>query len=137
VTTRNGYPPTLAGCDVLPPMEAAEPVDTATGDKQPKGKPGHHKAGQRFAVLNSFVDATAADLTRCEILVWLVLYRDTRNSIAQTSQADIARRAGATDRAVRRAIKRLEGRGLLRLVHRGGLNRGVSKYRVFSTPHGP
>jgi hypothetical protein len=130
MTTRNQQPPKLTGCDVLPPMDSskARPADT-----QPKRKPGKRNAGNRFAVLNAFVDCTAGRLSRGEILVWLVLYRDTRNGIAQTSQADIARRAGTADRTVRRVIRQLERRGLLKTVYHGGLNRGASKYRVIPT----
>ena len=69
-------------------------------------------------------------LARERLLVWLVLYRDTRNGIAQTSQADIARRTRLSSRTVRYAIGRLTKRGLLALVYRGGINRGTSKYRV-------
>ena len=120
----------LDGCAVLPPMERAEPRRTTAVQPKVKQKSNNRKTGNRFAILNAFVDATAAKLSRSEVLVWLVLYRDTRNGIAKTSQADIARRAGITDRTVRRAIDKLERRGLLVLIHRGGLNSGPSKYRV-------
>ena len=125
MTTGNGHPPILDGCAVLPPMEPA-----LGGQTEPKRKPNHGKTGNRFAVLNAFVDTAAGKLTRSEILVWLVLYRDTRNGVAGTSQADIARRAHVTGRTVRRAIRKLEERRLLVLVYRGGLNRGPSRYRV-------
>ena len=87
-------------------------------------------AGDRFAVLNSFVDGSMAGLTKTEIATWFILYRDTRNGTAQTSQADIARRAGVSDRSVRTAIKGLEKAGLLYVVYRGSLNAGPSRYRV-------
>lgn len=118
----------LDGCAVLPPMEPAEATRKAKQTK-PKRKP-NEQTGNRFAVLNAFVDAAAGALSRSEILVWLVLYRDTRNGIAETSQAEIARRAKLCPRTVRYAIGRLTNRGLLLLVYRGGLNRGTSKYRV-------
>ncbi|TWT37017.1 hypothetical protein KOR34_19630 [Posidoniimonas corsicana] len=84
-------------------------------------------------MLNAFVDVTMADLCRGDIAVWLVLYRDTRDGTARASQADIARRAGLSVRGVRTAVRRLERRGLLRCVYRGGLNRGVSRYRAIAT----
>lgn len=63
--------------------------------------------------------------------MWLVLYRDTKpDGVASTSQADIARRVGVTVRTVYAALKRLERCGLLVVVHRGGLNRGVSVYHL-------
>lgn len=127
MTTGTEHPPMLEGCAVLPPMESAEPKAEQT---KPKRKTSHRNAGNRFAVLNAFVDAAAGELPRSEILVWLVLYRDTRNGIAATSQADIARRAKLSSRTVRYAISRLTHRGLVALVYRGGINRGTSKYRV-------
>jgi len=117
--------PTLDGCEVLAPLEPSG-TQKRNGSKPRKSK----QTRDRFRVLNSFVDCTAAELNRSEILVWLVLYRDTRDGIACTSQADIARRASIDDRTVRRAIRRLERLQLLKTVYRGGLNRGVSKYRV-------
>ena len=130
MTTRNGQPPILIGCDVLPPMEPAEP--TRTNSEQPTGKhkTGRQKTAKRFAEMNNFVDFTMGSLTRNEIAVWFVLFRDCRNEIAATSQADIARRAGVSDRTVRRVVKRLEMRSLLKTVYKGGLQRGPSKYRV-------
>jgi len=47
------------------------------GDKA-KGKPARRKTGDRFAVVNAFVDFTLAGLTRNEIAAWLVLWRDTK-----------------------------------------------------------
>jgi hypothetical protein len=92
------------------------------------------KAGERFAVLNAFVDFALAGLSRAEIAVWLILYRDTRDGTARTSYDDLARRAGLNRRNVGRAVRRLEGRGLVQVVHRGGLGRGTSRYRVRGLP---
>jgi DNA-binding MarR family transcriptional regulator len=81
-------------------------------------------------VLNAFIDFTLRSLGRNEAAVWLVLYRDTKGGTARTSIADMARRSGASTRTVKRVVASLERRGLLRVVHRGGLGRGVSIYRV-------
>jgi DNA-binding GntR family transcriptional regulator len=62
----------------------------------------------------------------------LVLYRDTKNGTARTSITDIARRAGSSRRTVLRAVANLVRRRLLQVVHRGGLGRGTSVYRVLS-----
>lgn len=115
----------LNGAEVLPPMRPPREPQSA-----PPGASKRRQAAGRFRVLNAFVDATLADLCRGDIAVWLVLFRDTRDGTARTSQADIARRAGLSDRGVRCALRRLERRGLLRCVYRGGLNRGASRYRV-------
>ncbi|MCC7419343.1 MAG: helix-turn-helix domain-containing protein [Planctomycetaceae bacterium] len=135
MTRTNGTtaPRLLAGCEVLPAMEppAPRPADepSEVDARKATGKTTKRKAGERFAMLNTFVDFTAGTLARGELLVWLVLFRDCRDGIARTSQADIARRAGMTDRTVRRTLKRLETRGLVQTVSRGGIHRGVSKYR--------
>jgi hypothetical protein len=120
-----------------PPMECLGPVLDSTCRRRhqvgnqppPKGK-----AGERFAVLNGFVDFTLAELSRREIAVWLVLFRDTRDGTARTSYDDIARRAGLNRRNVGRALRQLEGQGLVQVVHRGGLRRGPSRYRVRGLP---
>ena len=108
----------------------------ARGTDKAKGKTAGRRTGDRFAVLNAFVDFTAGTLNRGEILVWLVLYRDTKNGTAATSQADIARRTGLCKRTVQLATQRLEAAGLLKRVHRGGLRRGTSRYRVFGLRKG-
>jgi Helix-turn-helix domain len=85
----------------------------------------------RFAVLNGFVDAELRKLTRAEMAVWLVLYRDTKpDGTARTGQTDLARRAGCNVRSVGRALDRLEQLGLVEVVRKGRLGAGVSWYRV-------
>jgi hypothetical protein len=123
MTARNGKPPMLTGCDVLPPMEPAEV-------SKPKRKPDREKTGNRFAVLNAFVDCSLRGLTKAELATWLILYRDTREGTVSTSQANIARRAGISVRSVGKAISKLTMKGLLTIVFRGGLNRNPSRYRV-------
>ena len=96
-----------------------------------KGKAAGRRAGDRFAVLNAFVDFTMQDLPRAEVLVWLALFRDTKaDGLARTSQADLARRAGVNVGTVKRAVAGLRRRGLLAVVFRGSLRRGPSAYRV-------
>jgi predicted DNA-binding transcriptional regulator len=111
-----------------PPMEPSTPRKRRPDAGQPGKAKG--KAGERFAVLNRFVDFTLADLSRAEIAVWLILYRDTREGTARTAISDIARRAGCDRRTVFRAVGNLEKCGLLKIVHRGGFGRGLSRYRV-------
>jgi predicted DNA-binding transcriptional regulator len=132
----NGHaPPILPGCSVLPPMEPRRPRPirhdaTEPDGTQRKGSAKRTGAGQRFKVVNTFVDFTLRTLRRNEIAVWLILWRDTRDGISRTSQTDIARRAGITKRTVIRVVGRLERKGLLRIVRRGGMNSGPSTYRV-------
>jgi hypothetical protein len=125
--TTNRKPQFLEGCAVLPPMESVE-----NKARQRPGKASNPKGrrGERFALLNAFVDFTLAGLSRAEIAVWLVLYRDTRDGTARTAMTDMARRAGCARRNVARALRRLESVRLVKIVHRGGLRRGSSRYRV-------
>jgi DNA-binding MarR family transcriptional regulator len=88
------------------------------------------KAKERFGLLNSFVDFTMGELSRGEIIVWMILYRDSKEGIACTAQADIARRGKIARRTVGRSLRLLAKRGLLKIVHQGGFHRGVSRYRV-------
>ena len=115
---------------MLPPMDSLGETPRRRPGKarQAKGK----SAGRdRFKVINSFADFALAGLDRAEIAVWLLLWRDTKpDGLARTSQADLARRAGCSDRNVRYALRALCRAGLLTVVHQGGLNRGLSVYRV-------
>jgi len=120
----------LAGCEVLPPMERqAERADDSRRLRSRRSA-NRKQTEERFHLLNTFVDFTMGSLRRTDIAVWLVLYRDSRGGIARTAQTDIAARSGVCRVTVSRAIKRLAGRGLVFVVHRGGLHRGVSSYRV-------
>jgi hypothetical protein len=117
----------------LPPME---PRSDRSGKlppgkvSEPKGKAGKRSTGERFRTLNNFVDFSLGKLSRAQIAVWLILYRDTRDDTARTGMADIARRAGCSRRHIVRAVQRLEKLGLLKVVQRGGFRRGASHYRV-------
>ena len=124
----NEHPPRLPGCSVLPPMNPRP----ATADNGNTGKPKRTgTTSNRFRELNSFVDCSLIDLSRAEALTWLVLWRDTKQGgTVRTSSVDIARRIGTSRRAVTNAVAGLRKRGLLRLIHQGGINRGMSVYRV-------
>tara|TARA_Y100000589_G_scaffold318137_1_gene345130 strand:+ start:488 stop:883 length:396 start_codon:yes stop_codon:yes gene_type:complete len=112
--------------DVLPPMD-----DEPRTAKPKHGKGDKRRTRDRFVVLNSFVDCSMANLTRSELAVWLVLYRDERKGTACTSAAYIAKRAGTSPRRTLDAIGKLCKRGLVKRIYRGGLNRGASTYRIF------
>ena len=131
----SGTPKPRPGVMALPPMRRNETSGDAPAEDRGEttsGKPRtpKRKTADRFATLNAFVDSSLAGLSRVELGAWLVLYRDTRNGTACSGQADIARRLGVSDRAVKTAVGKLLRCGLLTLVYRGGLNRGPSRYRV-------
>jgi hypothetical protein len=114
---------------------ARQPPESRTGNS-PKGSTGKagsdkRRTADRFGTINAFLDCTMAGLRPCERAVWLLLWRDTRpDGLARTSQADLAKRAGVSDRAVRSALRELERRGLVVVVMRGRLQGGPSSYRV-------
>jgi hypothetical protein len=92
------------------------------------------RSGDRWSVLNTFVDAVLADATEAEVRVWLVLYRDVKQGgLARVGMTDIARRAGLTRRAVVNAIAALKGRQAVEVVTRGSINGTPNAYRLHST----
>jgi hypothetical protein len=108
-----------------------KPIRPATTAK-PKRRNGR---GERFATLNAFADIGMAGLTGAEAKVWLILFRDTKaaTGTARTGQNDMARRAGLSVRAIKKAIQTLKAKGMITITYRGRLNAGPSIYRVHST----
>ncbi len=111
----------------MEPPRPRQGTSTGKGTEKPKRTA---VTSNRFGELNAFVDCSMADLTRAEALTWLVLWRDTKNGTVRTALTDIARRIGASKRAAVDAVAGLVKRGLVSRIHRGGMNRGVSVYRV-------
>ncbi len=127
----------MSGARIIP--VGGEPPPLNPVRKVAPGEPGKPKAkGKshgRFAVINTFIDDTMHQVKRAARDVWFILWRDTKpDGLARASQKHIARRAGCNVRTVRRALKTLESAGLLTVSHQGGLNRGMSVYRVHPTP---
>ena len=127
---------------VLPPGQVLSPLVTAYTANSAPSRPAGGKGGRkharrsrkhagRFAVLNGFVDGVMGTLPRAAALTWVCLYRDTKpDGLARTAVTDLARRVQCDRRNVLRALRLLVDRGLLEVVRRGGLGRGVSAYRV-------
>jgi len=127
----SALPRILAVGEEPPPLHPTPAADRrCRNGKASKPKRNYTSAG-RFHCINAFIDATMGMLTPAERAAWLILWRDTKpNGLAETSQASMGRRAGVSDRAIRTALRRLEGMGLITVVHRGSLRRGPSIYRV-------
>ena len=114
----------------LPPPMNPRPATPANGKAREKPKR-TAATSNRFRELNAFVDCSMADLSRAELATWITLWRDTKQEgTVRTSSTDIARRIGASRRAVTDALAGLRKRGLLRLIHQGGLTGGTSVYRA-------
>lgn len=129
----------LSGVSVMPPMKppqttpvtSEQTVTTDTTERshtrrqsKPKG------SAARFKLLNEFVDQTMQQLTPRQFTVWLCLFRDSRNGTATAAQSYIATRCGLQRPTVSTTIGELEALGLVVTIHRGGINRGLSRYRV-------
>jgi hypothetical protein len=102
---------------------------------QIKAKPA---SGLRFVTLNAFVDfgLVGAKLTPAGALVWIVLYRFANPDGTVTVSADrIQACTGLSMKTVFRALKDLKAKGLVKVIARGGINRGASKYRI--RPYSP
>ena len=120
---------------ILPPDATFRP-DEEPARPAPPAKPKRRGGGAaRFAALNAFTDCALADLTGAETKVWLILFRDTKaaTNTARTGQADIARRAGLSVRAVKLALRSLRTKGMVRVVRLGKLNSGPSVYGIHPT----
>jgi hypothetical protein len=107
----------------------------STIDSQALMKTAKRVSRLRFEMLNAFVDSGMADLSRAELAVWCILFRDTkRDGTARASLDDLARRGGMNRQTASRAVGRLARRTMLKIIRRGGLNCGPSVYRVFPYP---
>jgi hypothetical protein len=112
-------------------------VNTASTNGKPTARrtTSKRQSRLRFEILNAFVDTGMGELSRAELMVWIILFRDTkRDGTAQTSLDDLARRGRMDRQTAHRAIARLKGRKMLRVVRQGGFRRGASRYRVFPFP---
>jgi hypothetical protein len=109
-------------------------VNQAPRSSKPTGdNPALHPS--RFATINAFVDITMRGLSSRAALVWLVLWRDTKqDGLARTGVTDIARRLNCSRATVKRALAELRRRHLVEVVKRGRLGEGPSSYRVLGTP---
>jgi len=124
---------TLNGASVMPPMEARTPAPEApaAAARKPRRQGNTPKrSADRFKVLNEFVDRTMQQLTPRQTAVWLALFRDSRNGTATAAQSYIATRCGLKRPTVSTTIGELEALGLVVTIHHGGVNRGLSRYRV-------
>lgn len=116
------------------PADATLRADDEPDRPTPPTRAKRRSRSERFAALNAFTDFALAKLTGAETKIWLILFRDTkRTGTARTGQADIARRAGMSGRAVKLAVRSLKAKGFLQVVHRGRLNAGPSVYRIHPT----
>jgi hypothetical protein len=118
--------------EVTPQPTAAS--EAISGGNRPRGRStGNRAVGDRWAVLNAFVDVALAKASEAELRVWLVLYREVRpGGLARAGMTDIARRAGMTRRAVVKGINGLKRHGLIEVAARGSINGTPNSYRLLN-----
>ena len=112
-----------------PPLRVVRD-DAAKPEPKTPNKKTTKRDGNRWNDLNQFIDITMRDLTPAQTAVWLTLFRDERKGVSKSAQTYIAERCGLSRESVSRAINELERRGLVQTLHQGGLNQGLSWYRV-------
>lgn len=117
--------------------KGTDPRLRRSGLRRPGGT-GLHGSGEgtgnRFKVLNTFVDHTMAGIPGRDALAWLVLYRDTKpDGLARASVAHIARRMGCSRSTAKRSLSRLKALRLVEVVQQGGKDKGPNTYRVFAS----
>lgn len=85
---------------------------------------------KKIKLLNRFVDETLVGLDPSTALLWVVLYREARNGIAEISHGQLAKIMGVSDRTICRHIDVLIANKLLRKLKTGGYGRGCNKYQL-------
>jgi hypothetical protein len=81
---------------------------------------------ERFQVLNDFVDLGLSQLSRSEIAVYLILFRDTKpTGLARTARTELARRGGMSDRQASRGLNSLIRRGAVHVIRKAAGQRAA------------
>ena len=93
-----------------------------------QGEP--NRLEQKIKLLNRFVDETLIGLEPLTALLWVVLYREARNGVAEISHGQLAEIMGVSDRTICRHIEVLIANRLLRKLKTGGYGRGCNKYQL-------
>jgi hypothetical protein len=87
---------------------------------------------ERFRILNDFVDLGLAQLSRSEIVIYLILFRDTKsNGLARTSLSELVRRGGMSIRQASRSLNALIQRGAVRLIQKPTADK-AAMYSLYS-----
>jgi hypothetical protein len=85
---------------------------------------------KKIKLLNRFVDETLKGLEPFTALLWVVLYREARNGVAEISHGQLAEIMNVSDRTICRHIDVLIANKLLRKLKTGGYGRGCNKYQL-------
>ena len=122
-----------------PPGRSVRPGGETVGKNPPKRNTGNRGGAirRRFALLNAFADRALPLLSQSGLAAWLVLFRHAKpDGTVSASVADLARRVGCCERAMRYGLRRLQDAGLVERLKRGTLAGGPSIWRLLMPPEG-
>ncbi len=101
---------------------------------KPKGSARTANNVTRWATLNQFVDLVAPVIAKNEVLVWLLLFRHSRNGTVETSERRIASALRLTRTSAGRALRGLTAAGLVWPIYRSTTKAAASKYGLHANP---
>ena len=104
------------------------------GKPKPKGLARTANNVTRWATLNQFVDLVAPVIAKNEVLVWLLLFRHSRNGTVETSERRIASALRLTRTSAGRALRGLTAGGFVWPMYRSSSKGACSKYGLHSNP---
>jgi hypothetical protein len=113
---------------------ATEPAATPANGTAAASKKRHATNGDRWAMLNAFVDVIAPRLTLVERAVWLVMFRHTRGGTCDTSERAIATQARIDKASAGKALRRLVELGLAWPVFKSNSKGTSSRYGLHPRP---
>jgi len=108
-------------------VERSDSQWTQAAPVQP-GEP--NRLVKKIKLLNRFVDETLKGLEPVTALLWVVLYREARNGVAEISHGQLAKIMNVSDRTICRHIDVLIANKLLRKLKTGGYGRGCNRYQL-------
>lgn len=79
---------------------------------------------------NAFVDRALPYIPHLDSLVWMSLLRHSWDGVVTRSHGRLAKDTNVSERTIRRAMDRLENKGLIRVLKRGGLRVGASTLQL-------
>jgi len=88
----------------------------------------------RWQTLNQFVDLVAPVIAKNEVLVWLLLFRHSRNGTVETSERRIAAALRLTRTSAGRALRGLTAGGFVWPIYRSTSKGACSKYGLHPNP---
>lgn len=107
----------------------------ANGTARVKAKPQPQaRNGDRWATFNAFMDHIAPRLTLAERAVWLVMFRNARDGMCETTVRMLATAANVSISTTQAALNRLHTIGLVRPIWKSRDRAKASRYGIHHRP---